>query len=426
MKNHDQSRASADGLSSAVTASSATVTRHPAFAELWARAQQGDSIALAPARTASAFELELVRTELAAARGDLVDKHVRAAERRGGTEERIEAVLRSGAMSRERTGFDRPADMRDLRERLAGLVQRGERIPLALLLGGSKAPNVLKTGRRFRPDASEWLAMTVLAAQAEAIGRVYVPGALVLSIPDAGLHTGDLGFPFHETAAHVTDLQNDLTWLGIDELVAVPDTLQHLPREWSDEVYAEAERVAEDMIADEALARDVDAQVRSLLFSINTRNAPWSFARALDVFHAAAGSGEGASLEARLDAVLLHQRAVQQGPFYVATNRLIRRLGLVDRVVEAHTGAPEHLRLSVHSKPGEPRPLLSMPNRHARMALLPMHGLGFRERDRDAARYATVFELEARTAGLRAVVSSRDGRFLFYEPASAHRAAAAA
>lgn len=399
-------------LSSNVTRSSASVGSSGSLQAALDRVLQGQSLCRPPVRIADPAEVDSIRADLLQEKERLVERSLRAAAHAPTPATRILAILRAGSMSRGLTGWDDPTRMAVPVERLERLVQRRATLPLALLLGGEKANNVLKTGDVILPDVTEWMAVIHLAAMAEAIGRTWDPGAVVLAIPDAPLHTADLAVPWSEAREHMNAMRRDLAWLGLTDLVAIPDTPSLLPATWSAEVMRQKDAVVDRMRTDPAYAASLEPQTRSLVYSVNTRSAPWSFGHTVQVYGSLSGLAAGE--EASRDAAHLVDWSRRITPHYVAVNHTIRLLDLAGRAAEQATGCTEHLRLSVHAKTGEPRPVLMPGNRFTRPGLLPMHGLGLRFHAEGRARWSHIFELEARVSGYQPVHAT-DGRFLFFE-----------
>ena len=335
--------------------------------------------------------------------------------------ERIFSILRRASISRGKTRFDDSIAIRPLRQAIEAATQKHAPLTLALLLGGGKAPNELKTGGMFMPDSAEWTSLSMLAGISRAIGAIYPPGATMIAIPDASLHTGDLGFPYTDVIAHQRTLAQDVRDLGLADLILVPNTPEYLPDRWTEAARLEAERARFQLRSDSAFAKDVREQIESLAYSVNTREFGWSFEHTVLVYAALAGHLRGIPAQARTDAAELYHRVEQVAPAYVGVNRAIRSQDLVGSIVTRITGRSSHLRLSVHAKAGEPRPALVMPNRHAPMAgMLPMHSLGVLERGADAVHLGNTFELSARLNGMTPVWSAAEGRFLYFAPASDH------
>src|SRR5262249_6869756 len=95
----------------------------------------------------------------------------------------------------------------------------------------------------------------------------------------------------------------------------------------------------------------------------------------------------------------------------------IRQLGLVESIVTELSGSPDHLRMSVHAKPSEPRPALFETSKFFPWlgGMLPMHSVGVRLVGADKVRYGAAFELSARLRGWAPVMSPDAGRFLWFD-----------
>ena len=118
----------------------------------------------------------------------------------------------------------------------------------------------------------------------------------------------------------------------------------------------------------------------------------------------------------------LRRLAVQHGertaaviPRYIAVNYALRSQDVAGRAARELTGHPDHLRLTVHAKAGEPRPMLHQSASLARPALLPMHGVARRLVEKGKPRVVGLLDLEARLAALRPVLSPGIDRVLYYE-----------
>src|SRR5207244_2547274 len=102
--------------------------------------------------------------------------------------------------------------------------------------------------------------------------------------------------------------------------------------------------------------------------------------------------------EARMLAAELYRRSEGIAHHYVAINWAIRETGLVGRIVQDIFESQNYLRMSVHAKPGEPRPALFPATDYfpSLMGLLPMHALGVFLKGEDKMRFGLAFELAAR------------------------------
>jgi hypothetical protein len=283
-------------------------------------------------------------------------------------------------------------------------------------MGGGKVGNLLKVGTNYLPDLGELFALSNLAAIAHAIKHLYEPGARIVVIPDAALHTADMGIPLEETLAHASALKRDLGLMGLTDVI-VPDVVPVMNGGWVEGVQrllVEAKRRAAE---DATFASNVRSQIDSLVYSVNTRTLGWSFEEATLAYAAVAGHTQGVGGTARMLAAELYRRSEAVAHHYVAVNWAIRQLGMVEQLVESIFGSRDHLRMSVHAKPGEPRPALFPPTEHfpSLMGLLPMHAVGVRLQIGNKVRLGLAFELAARLRNWTPVEEAGTGRFLWYE-----------
>lgn len=395
---------------SAVTAAGAAVHKSPAMAAAVQRALAGDDLAGAKPKELTSEEVEQLRSDLVALRAHQTQQYLRNLPSDGDAFERALTVLRRASTYRGRTGFADPATWATMRSQLELVARDSSPMVLALPIGGGKAPNPTKTGPHYLPDLAEWTSWSMLAALADALGAVLGRDVRVLLIPDAGLHTADLGLAGAEVVAHVRQAEQDLRWLNIRNVV-VADTLPHLPAGWPEEV-AHRARLAADRIEVDPVARaNAEAQTAALLFSVNTRSTAWSFARQVLVTAALGDERLLVPHEVRADAEDLRRHVRRVTPHYIGVNHALRSLAVPQHIAARMFDVPRVLRLTVHAKPGEARPSL-LPDSHlTRPGLLPMHGLGVIGPSRRFA-LASEFELEARIAGHQPVTSA--GRFLAY------------
>lgn len=360
--------------------------------------------------------LETIRAELGALRDQLAAHRLRAAEGAPDSAEALLAVIRKASIRKQRTQFEDDVAMAPVREVLAGIVATGAPLVLVLPIGGGKVAHPLKSGDVYLPDLAEWVAATHLGALAAALSELHRPGARVVMLPDAGLHSDDLVFSATEHRLHMRALHADLARLGIGRNVEIVDTLELLPEGWVDEVERRAADARLRLSGDAAFRAQVDAQVSSLRFSMNLRVLGWDAAdavRATTALTAPNHPGLGPEDTARAQALLARTRAV--APRYVGTNHALRTMDLPRRAAEHVARTPLYVRLTVHAKPGEPRPELYPSSRLNRPGLLPIHGVGVREPG-DKPRVGAFFHLEARMRGFEAVHGA-DGRFLYFERA---------
>jgi hypothetical protein len=333
----------------------------------------------------------------------------------GTVEERLFRVLRGASLSLTRTAFDDSTAMRAVRLEIARATSEQRPLVLAMPLGGAKAPNALKTDNVILPDAGEWAAAALLAAMVRAMRWFHSPGAHLLLVPDAGLHSDDLRFPYSDTALHVAQLRDDLARLGFGDEVLVADTTAALSPRWREVIEAGARAAIARLRTSVDYREDFTSQVRSLVSSMNTRLQMWSAEHTVLVYSAVAGLVDGLDADIRAHAAELYAAAERATPFYVATNKAIRDLRLIDSAVLREFGRPQHVRLTVHVKPGEPRPALLLPSHlGGSVEHLPMHGVGVigaGHAGRLVVRVA--FALGAQMRGHEMLTDSK-GRFLAY------------
>ncbi|MBI4881457.1 MAG: L-tyrosine/L-tryptophan isonitrile synthase family protein [Planctomycetes bacterium] len=400
-------------LTSGATVQGAAIARSPALREAKALLLAGHDLPRATERMLADRERSAIIDEIAAIRRAAADRLARRAALAGGKVAGILRILKASATFRSRTRFDDAAAMEGATTVVERLVREGRPIVLALPLGGGKAPNPVKTGWRFLPDASEWVAWSLLAAMADAVSEVHPPGASVLVIPDAPLHTADLAFAAAEASAHQRQAALDLAALQLQERVRIAEVLAELPDRWPDEVRLRAEEARRRLRVDPGFAAAAGEQVQSLLFTVNLRSGAPSLEEAVLLSAVLAGDVIGVD-EAIMDRAS-HVREWVEGtaPHYVGVNHALRSLDLPGLLTQRATGSPLHVRLTAHAKPGEPQPLLVPAGSWARPGLLPLHSVALRYLGRGRFRHASAFELEALMAGATAVVA-RDGRFLYH------------
>jgi hypothetical protein len=205
--------------------------------------------------------------------------------------------------------------------------------------------------------------------------------------------------------------------LALDDFVVVADTLQHIPLAWHEEVRRiAAEARARLMSGDEVFAARFRDQVESLQYTINTRDYSWDLTEQILITAAQAGNAQDIPAHLVKAAQDVVTRTTLVTPHYIGVNGALRTLELPGIIVRALTGEVEYVRLSVHAKPGEPRPRLAQSNRAARAALLPMHSLPVRYRnDQGLFRYAGVFHVEALANSWTAVLDPITGGLVYYD-----------
>jgi pyoverdine/dityrosine biosynthesis protein Dit1 len=397
--------------STAVTAAGASIGNNDDVR--WAKelALRGETIARKAGRIATEAEIRGVMAELRAQREQLAEGYARKARKQAGTADAILSILRQGALFVKTSGFGNPDTETEMKARLRSQLDTDMPVMLPLLMGGAKVANPIKTGGQYLPDLSEWISWSTLEAIGLAIQAVYQPGAQIVVVPDAALHTADLGMPIEETLAHAAAAQTDLRRLGLRHVV-IPDVLPYLDSAWVEGVQGLVTEARRQAQMDPAALR---GQVESLLYSVNTRVQGRRFEELLLVYAALAGHLEGLPDAAIQEAREMRRRTEAVGFHYEAVNWTIRQLRLVERIVADLTGSPDHLRMSVHAKPGEPRPALfaSSSQFPSIGGLLPMHAVGVRLLGEDKTRYGAAFELAGRLRGWTPVTEGE--RFLWFE-----------
>lgn len=405
-------------LTSAANQAGAALASTPDLPLAFDRITRGEALPPMATRSLRPGEADRLKDDLRQLRTDMAQAYARAGHAAGGGADGMMAVLRRASLRKGRVRFDDAEAMAPAVAALEDAVRRGAPLQLVLPLGGGKAANPLKTGQAYLPDLSEHLAAVMLAAIADALTELHPAGAHVYMLPDAGLHSDDLGFPATEHRLHLRTLQADLQALGLAHRVSMIDTLEHLPTGYVEEVTLRAQDARTRAADDASFAAEVEAQVQSLRFSMNLRAEGLSDEAAVEVTMALANPEDPRlrpEARARAEALLARTRAV--APRYVGTNHALRSLELPRVVLTKLTGDGAHLRLTVHAKPGEPRPALVPSNALSRPGLLPMHGVGVRSVGSDKVRMGAFFHLEARMRGFREV-RDEAGRVLFYEPSA--------
>lgn len=406
---------------SAVTPAAAGIAKSTALLQATNAVLRGELLPEPRITKLSKFDMHLFREQLSKLRG----KHATVWSRnlKGTTAERAVHVLRRASTYRGRTGFSDARTFREMVARFDALLASNSPIVLALPLGGGKAPNATKTGSNYLPDASEWTAWTMLAALADALVMTTGRAVHVMTVPDAGLHTADLGFPGVEYAAHVRQAVADLEWLGIQN-VTVPDTLAHLPQRWSEEVAARASAATAKLLSDEPARQAFESQLSALLFIRNLRVAGWDLQRQILVTSALGAAETGLPNDVLADAESIRSTTRLHTPHYIGVNHALRTLQVPQQMAKILHGSEAMLRLTVHAKPGEARPNLVPDGKLSRPGLLPMHGVGVVDRSQARWEFGTEFELEAVMAAQRKLVAP-DGRFVAFESESVAAASTA-
>jgi hypothetical protein len=331
--------------------------------------------------------------------------------------ERVLGLLRRASLSPKASGFDNPQAAAQMLEQVALAGRHGLALVFLIPMGGAKAPVAVKTGRNVGPDYAEMIAAAMLDALAMAIAAIHKPGASIVIVPDAGLHTGDLGFPVEATRQHLADYMVAIdSWLGASERVVIADPLPHLPPTWVEAVRRLAAKTAIQLRSDPG--HPLAALAGSLAYSINTVAYHQPFERDVLVYAAAAGHKlPGLDPQIVSDGLELNRRARMLLPHYVAVNQAIREERLLERIATAARPDAAYVRMTVHAKPGEPRPQLIEVGRFApKPGVLPMHSLGVRGTD-DVGRihFGVTWEVTARGNRWRPVYGP-GGAFMYYEP----------
>lgn len=377
----------------------------------------GELIPAPPVHELNETEFSALVGQLRGVRDEQAVQYLKAAAKHGKLSDRILAILKKASIQVNKSGLNDPLTLEAMKESLQPMIARGAPLSFSLLLGGGKVANALKTGGHYLPDLSEWHSLMMFDAIATAVGEVYAPGATFIPVPDALLHTADLGIPVQTALRHLDTLHADLRMLGIEKRVMVPNVLDHLPEDWTETVNANAREALAREARDEVFTTDLLGQTESLQYSLNTDVTGLSYEQLVLVYAAMAGHVKGIPSESRRVAAELFSRADRIVPHYVGVNWAIRQGDLVGRVVRDLTGQRGHLRLSVHAKPGEPRPALFTSNRLVPSAsLLPMHGLGVAATMNKEFKVGITFDLGARLRGWGATWNR--GRFIHYLPHS--------
>lgn len=340
--------------------------------------------------------------------------YLKAAARAGELPDKILAILKKASISVDRSGFNDPEVYAQMRGQVAAMVQTRQPVVMGLLFGGGKMANPLKSGGVALPDLAEWHALTLLSALPRAVAELYPPGAHVIASPDAVLHSADLGLLVHGAQRHWRQLQADLKWLGIADVVQVPDVLQFLPDEWDGLVTANAREAQQRRQRDPEFALDALAQSQSLQYSINSQVLGLSYEELTLGYGAIPGPLPGMPAAADRLAVDLIKRAYAITPHYIGVNWAIRQAELIKRMAAGLFDAPLHLRLSVHAKPGNPRPALFKKNRVVpSLELFPMHALGVWQDADGESKFGLAFDLSGRVRGWTPL--EWHGRMIGYE-----------
>lgn len=341
-------------------------------------------------------------------------EYLKAAARAAELPDKLLAVIKKASISVDRSGFNDPAVYGQMREEVAAMVSAGQPLVMGLLFGGGKMANPLKSGGVALPDLAEWHALTLLSALPRAVADLHPPGAHVIASPDALLHAADLGLLVHGAQRHWRQLQTDLWWLGIADVVHVPDVLEFLPDEWDAMVARNAQEANERWRRDHGFALEVLQQAQSLQYSLNSEVLGLGYERLTLGYGAIPGPLPGMPAAADRLAADFIRRAHAVVPHYIGVNWAIRQAGLIGRMAEGLFDSPSHLRLSGHAKPGNPRPALFRKNRLVpSLELFPMHALGVWQDAQGQSKFGLAFDLSARVRGWRPLIWR--GRMIGYE-----------
>jgi hypothetical protein len=241
----------------------------------------------------------------------------------------------------------------------------------------------------------------------------------MIAVSDAPLHTRDLGVGPVTSEKHIEQIWADLPRLGIKDEVIVANTPRFLPENWFGTIDEGTLEVLGNIERDPVVRAGAEEQAQSLLFAKNCVDVWPSEEQALLGFAVIAGDHEGVP-EGTVARARDFERATRNvTAMYMAINHHgIRGLGLIERVVRG-LGFPadQYLRFSVHAKPGNPRPALSVSNHMAPPALLPKHSLGLRILG-GKPRWGLTFDIVGRMRGWTAVHEAESGRFMYYEGAA--------
>ncbi len=402
-------------LTSAVSQGGASLGSSQALSQALVRVRQGQSLDLAPARIMSLSE----HAQLARGIGSFFEEHrarlVRSAVKHPDPAKALLQVLRKASLSSQLTGYDSPEQIRPLLNSLRGFVNTRKPLPVALPLGGGKVGSPLKTGSSFLPDMGEWIQAARLAALAAALEELHPPGAFVVLVPDAPLHTADMGFSMVDVQEHLRQFREDIRGLGFDRWVRLEPQERWLPPHWSSEVERLTREARERMEHDQTFRKVASAQTQSLQFTLNQSVLGLTYEEHALTMGTFLGLLEDVPTHIAALARQHHERTKAITAHYIGVNHALRTLDITGRASELHTSSRDHLRATVHAKPSEPRPALHQPGPQARPGLLPMHSVTQRYLSKGKSRFASVFDLEARLAGLRPVLDPTGTRPLFLE-----------
>ncbi len=403
-------------LTSDVTPAGASIGRNSATVQAMQLVMRGKKLRLPKSRVANSAEINTIFELISIYRLSLIENYYRYASKQSDLTSQIIAILNRASTYKARTSFSDPDAMLPIIKSLEQIIKQSQKIFFVLPIGGGKLPNPLKTGDNFLPDLTEWIAYSMLSAIAEAIGKIYKPGATVVTIPDTPLHTGDLAFPEPDGYLHRNMLRQDLHSLDISKTVQVVETTNYLPIEWPSEVLLRMRNAYKRMKMDPDFATNVNEQVRSLIYGQNIRSTYWDYEHSVLVNAALAGFTDYMPDEVLRDASEIYNQTQRIAYHYVGVNHSLRTLDIPKRIVKELSGSNSYIRLSVHAKRSEPRPMLAQNNERARPGLIPLHSVPLQFYNKKGIyRIANIFEVEARVNNYRPVVEKQTNRILFYE-----------
>jgi hypothetical protein len=405
---------------SKVTSQTAALKKAPEFFAAKELVLSGQKLPKPRVRYAEASEIDAALVEVDAVIHPHLEAMRRAGARQRTTMDKIMAIIKKGSIQTSLTRFEDPEAMRVFTTRLRETIECGAPVVLAMPQGGGKTHMPLKTGNfGLLPDFSEFLSLKMRAALVTAVREVYAGGAHMIDVSDAPLHTRDLGVCPAASKRHITQLWSDLARLGIKDEVIVADTPNFLPPNWLEAIDEGTREVRHNIEQDPGVRAGAEEQVQSLLFAKNCTEIWPSQEETLLGFAVIAGAPDGVPEATAALARAFEQETREVVAMYMAINHHgIRGMRLIERVVERLGFSPErYLRLSVHAKPGNPRPALSISNHMAPPALLPKHSVGLRILG-GKPRWGLTFDLVAKMRGWDAVYEAETGRFMYYEGAA--------
>lgn len=405
---------------SAVTQPAAGLRRAPELLTAKYFVLSGHPLPKAVTRNAEPSEIDGAFRELDQVVAPFMEGLRRAGARHRGVQEQITAIIKKASIQTTLTRFEDPVAMAVFNERLRETVSRGAPVVMAMPEGGGKTPVPFKTGYfGGGPDFTEFLGIRMRAALVQVIREFYSGGAHMVIVPDSYLHVDVMGFCPVEADRHVKQIWCDMMRMGLRDEVIMADTSRYMPPNWDEVVAQGAEEVRSALQHDSVVMAAAAAQCASLLFVKRMEHKTEE--QALLLYAALAGFIEGIPSETLAAANAFQQETEQMTPTYMAINHHgIRGLSLIERVLDGLGFSSEtYLRCSVHAKPGNPRPALSIANSAAPAGLLPMHSLGVRVRGAPQPAWGRTFDIVARMNGWQAVHERTTGRFMYYELAAA-------